>query len=51
MLTMERVMRAQEPFDYARAAVVLAAALALAGALKVADACRRIWTGGRRGGH
>ncbi len=36
-------MRVQEPFDYARACVVLAAALALAGGLAVADGCRRLW--------
>jgi hypothetical protein len=35
--------RVHEPFDYARAAVVLVAALALAAALKVADLCRRLW--------
>ncbi len=35
--------RIREPFDYARACVVLLAALALAAGLKVADSCRRLW--------
>ena len=43
-------MRVQEPYPYARAAaVVLAAALALAGELAVADGCRRVWAGAKRG--
>jgi len=41
-------MRVQEPFDYFRAAVVLVAALALAGGLKVAEVCRRLRKGARR---
>ena len=47
----DQVPQIREPFDAGRAAIVLVLALALAAALKVADVCRRIWTGGRHGGH
>ena len=43
--------RVREPFPYVRACVVLAAGLTLGAALKVADVCRRIWTGGQHGSH
>ena len=36
-------MRAQEPFDFARAALVLLAGLVLAGVLAVRDGFRRAW--------
>ena len=36
-------MQIREPFDYARACLVLVAALALAGGLAVADVLCRTW--------
>ena len=43
-------MRVQEPFDAFRAAIVLVAALALAGGLAVRDVVRRLWARATRGG-